>query len=308
MALDAASVWSLCDGDPLKISEWCSRRIELGLCQEPSEIKYIRQVMGSCHAIVDLEVRPVFQAMNRNANAQHQAFLRGEKARVEAWDERRQLMAEREAQRRAATSYEVIRQRVAAAPKPAVDTLQRQRLERSLKATPAMTEPMTTTPATKSHSRRARGECGVKLGKKIDRVLAEIREHQAACESTCCAPVAVLEKPEPSTVDPPTTAAGALQERAPVEPAGTGGSAGFINQGTAWDVMSGQGSLMTDLREFLGRLDDDPRLRGSANLRTMSRVREQLERIPEMAGMGDPVELRLQDVLVLMNQLMARMR
>ena len=187
MESDAASVWSLCDGDPLKISEWCSRRIELGLCQEPSEIKYIRQVMGSCHAIVDLEVRPVFQAMNRNANAQHQAFLRGEKARVEASDERRQLMAEREAQRRAATSYEVIRQRVAAAPKPAVDTLQRQRLERSLKATPAMTEPMTTTPATKSHSRRARGECGVKLGKKIDRVLAEIREHQAACESTCCA-------------------------------------------------------------------------------------------------------------------------
>ena len=99
--------------------------------------------------------------------AQHQAFLRGEKARVEAWDERRQLMAEREAQRRAATSYEVIRQRVAAAPKPAVDTLQRQRLERSLKATPAMTEPMTTTPATKSHSRRARGECGVKLGKRL---------------------------------------------------------------------------------------------------------------------------------------------
>ena len=73
-------------------------------------------------------------------------------------------------------------------------------------------------------------------------------------------------------------------------------------------MMSGQGSLMTDLREFLGRLDDDPRLRASANLRTMSRVREQLERIPEMAWMGDPVEVRLADLLVLMNQLMTRMR
>ncbi|WP_186493525.1 hypothetical protein [Synechococcus sp. A15-62] len=65
---------------------------------------------------------------------------------------------------------------------------------------------------------------------------------------------------------------------------------------------------MTDLREFLGRLDDDPLLRASANLRTMSRVREQLERIPEMAWMGDPVEVRLADLLVLMNQLMTRMR
>ncbi len=72
--------------------------------------------------------------------------------------------------------------------------------------------------------------------------------------------------------------------------------------------MSGQGELLNDLRDFLGKLDDDPRLRASANLRTMSRVREHLERIPESASMGDPVELRLQDVLVLMNQLMARMR
>ena len=94
-----------------------------------------------------------------------------------------------------------------------------------------------------------------------------------------------------------------MAERA-LDDSAAGGS-GFINQANVWDVMSGQGSLMTDLRDFLGRLDADPRLRASANLRTMSRVREQLERIPEMAGMGDPVELRLQDVLVLMNQLMA---
>ena len=87
-----------------------------------------------------------------------------------------------------------------------------------------------------------------------------------------------------------------------------GGGSGFTNQGTVWDVMSGQGELMNDLRDFLARLDDDPRLRASANLRTMSWVREHLERIPESASMGDPVELRLQDVLVLMNQLMARMR
>ena len=115
-----------------------------------------------------------------------------------------------------------------------------------------------------------------------------------------------MEKPEASTVDPPAAASGAMAERAPDDSAA--GGSGFLNQATVWDVMSGQGSLITDLRDFLGRLDSEPRLRASANLRTMSRVREHLERIPESAAMGDPVELRLQDVLVLMNQLMARMR
>ena len=215
-------------------------------------------------------------------------------------------MAEREEKRRQGSSHEAIRQRVAAAPKPAVLMLRRERLERTLKATPAMTEPITTTPAKTTHCRKPKGERGQRIGRKIDRLLEEIR-HEAECESVCCAsPVAVLEKSAESSVDPPAEANGAMAERA-LDDSAAGGS-GFLNQGTVWDVMSGQGSLLTDLRDFLGRLDEDPRLRASANLRTMSRVREHLERIPESAAMGDLVELRLQDMLVLMNQLMARMR
>ena len=166
-------------------------------------------------------------------------------------------------------------------------------------------------PETKSYSRKPKGECGQRIGRKLDKLIAEI-QHEAACESSCCAsPVAVLEKPPEAVddvVDPPEVVitGGGDDDRAPVEPAA--GGSGFLNQGTVWDVMSGQGSLLTDLRDFLGHLDQDPRLRASANLRTLSRVREHLERIPESAAMGDPVELRLQDVLVLMNQLMARMR
>ena len=95
-----------------------------------------------------------------------------------------------------------------------------------------------------------------------------------------------------------TNTSGGVEE-APVGP--LLGAAGFTNQ-AAWDVMTA--GLMTICAVQVGKR----RSLGSANLRTMSRVREQLERIPEMAGMGDPVELRLQDVLVLMNQLMARMR
>lgn len=83
---------------------------------------------------------------------------------------------------------------------------------------------------------------------------------------------------------------------------------GSCPQGTVWDAFSGQPESISDIADFLTELDENPRLRASANLRTLSRVREHLERIPESAAMGDPVELRLQDVLVLMNQLMSRMR
>ena len=77
---------------------------------------------------------------------------------------------------------------------------------------------------------------------------------------------------------------------------------------TVWDSFSGKPECVNDVSEFLTELDDNPRLRSSANLRTLSRVRGELERLPESADLGDPVELRLQDVLVLMNQLMSRMR
>lgn len=172
-----------------------------------------------------------------------------------------------------------------------------------------MTEPITTTTATKSHSRRACGECGVRLGKKLDKLIAEI-QHEAACESTCCAsPVAVIEKPpEVSTVDPPAPALGGGTERAPVDPAGTGGSAGFTHSSTAWDCMAGKAELISEVQDFLKELDESPDLRAAATLRSLSRIRGELERIPETAALGDPVELRLQDVLVIARQMLSRLR
>lgn len=201
---DAASVWSLCDRDPLLLAEWCLRRLEMGLCEQPSEEKYLRHVMGSCHAVVDAEMRPMVQAVRRSDFLIHQDYLKAEKQRVADWDERRQLMAEREEKRRQASSREAIRQRVAAAPKPAVLTLHRQRLDRTLKATPAP-EPMTIAPAseTKTPSRRASTKCGQRLGEKIDQVLAEIREHQAhedACASSCCAELEVKTQACPDVI------------------------------------------------------------------------------------------------------------
>lgn len=103
-------------------------------------------------------------------------------------------------------------------------------------------------------------------------------------------------------------ARGCDEERAPVDSAAEG--SGFTNDATAtvWDVFSGLDDFVSDTGDFLGKLDSDARLRSSANLRTLSRIRGELERIPETAAMGDPVELRLQDVAIVMDQLMRRMR
>ena len=102
-----------------------------------------------------------------------------------------------------------------------------------------------------------------------------------------------------------------ITKRAPVVHANTEGSVGFIhqaNQATAWDCMAGQGELISELRDFLKSLDDSPDLRSAATLRSLSRIRSELERIPETAALGDPVELRLQDVIVLTRQLLSRLR
>ena len=97
---DAASVWSLCDGDPLRLAEWCLSRLEMGLCKQPSEEAYLRQVMGSCHAVVDVEVRPVIKAMGRSENAVRQAAMQIERERVAAWEERKAAIIKRDQERR----------------------------------------------------------------------------------------------------------------------------------------------------------------------------------------------------------------
>jgi len=234
-----------------------------------------------------------------------------------SWEQRRQLLIQRDNQRRLQSSRSGVAARVAATPKPSPLTLHRQRLERTLNASPAMNEPITTASAPRTHSRRPKGECGALIGGKIDKLLASIR-HEAVCESACCeAPVAVIEPPAEEVhdvVDLPvveTNPGADGDDRAPVVHANTGGSVGFIhqaNQATAWDCMAGQGELISELRDFLKSLDDSPDLRSAATLRSLSRIRSELERIPETAALGDPVQLRLQDVMVLARQLLSRLR
>ena len=96
-------------------------------------------------------------------------------------------------------------------------------------------------------------------------------------------------------------------DRAPVESADTGGGVGFTHA-TAWDVMAGQPQCVSDLQDYLTRLDESPHLRSAATLRSLSRIRTELERIPENCGLGDPVALKVQDVVLIARQLMSRLR
>ena len=77
---------------------------------------------------------------------------------------------------------------------------------------------------------------------------------------------------------------------------------------TVWDAFSGRAECVNEISEFLQMLDDEPRLRSSAMLRTLGRVREELEGLPEQSALDSQVCIRLQDALVLMSQLMSRLR
>ena len=116
-------------------------------------------------------------------------------------------------------------------------------------------------------------------------------------------------------VDPPVQdiePGGIVVERAPVEPAADGGISGFplelTPSATVWDAFSGRPECSNETSDFLQELDDEPRLRSTAILRTLGRVRKQLEAMPEQSALDAPVCVSLSDALVLMTQLMSRLR
>ena len=314
----AAAAWSLCDEDPERLAEWCLQRLEKGLGDE-SEHEFLRVVIRSAHSFLDGQLRPIIKALKLTETAQRAAALKAEKERVAAWDQRRQVIAEREEKHRQASSQEAIRARVAAAPKPAVVTLHRQRLERSLQATPAMTEPITTTPAKTTHSRRARGECGQRLGRKLDRLIAEI-QHEAGCESSCCAPVAVIEKPPETTdvVDPPVgddCGGAVIAEGQPVEVAGTGGSAGFPNPSPVVDDAAWMVAIEADNSDPIGDIAHLEHLwqsstvaEGAMLFQTLHRLREALAtQVTKASDAHAPVTITAMDAVLLSRVLLKRL-
>jgi hypothetical protein len=161
----------------------------------------------------------------------------------------------------------------------------------------------------KAYSRKAKGECGERIGRQLDKLFDEIRSDEPF-----------------SSEDPPEPAPGGKAERCADEPAADGGVSGFslppdpeptpapqaqtIEEpfATAWDCLCGQGQSLSDLREFLQELQDTPELRAGAMLRTLTRIRWELERTPESARLNAPIAITLRDAAVLMSQMLSRLR
>ena len=302
--IDTCGVW--------EASEFLVRRHELGLIDNEGRHRdgvselVMRAMISSLQYEMQREIHDFRDRLLKAVQPRHQKLPpKGKHVIVsESWEKQRALIVERDNKRREELAAN--RQRVRAAPKPAPIQLHRRRLERSLDATPMET---TTATPPQTHSRRTRGEVGQRLGRKIDLLVAEIQatstaaeiEHQRSCVSACCT------VPELSSEDPPVTAFGGGAE-ASADDSADGGIGFSLEKGSAWDAFSGRPECVNAISAFLEQLDDEPRLRSAAMLRTLGRVREQLERTSEQAPLDTQVCIRLQDALVLMTQLMSRLR
>ena len=75
-----------------------------------------------------------------------------------------------------------------------------------------------------------------------------------------------------------------------------------------WDTFAGRPDCANDTTDFLKQLDTEPRLRSAAMPRTLGRVREELEAMPEQSALDARVCVSLQDALVMMSQVVSRIR
>ena len=105
-------------------------------------------------------------------------------------------------------------------------------------------------------------------------------DHEARCRSACGA----ASEPVLTMVDPPDAVvitSGAGDEDKGARSHADGGI-GFSNQqSTVWDAFSGRPDCSNDTTDFLEQLDAEPRLRSAAMLRSLGRLREELEAMPE---------------------------
>lgn len=88
----------------------------------------------------------------------------------------------------------------------------------------------------------------------------------------------------------------------------TGASAAKPVIASAWDVIAGQPGCESTLLDYTRELEDSPELRSAATLRSLDRLRDSLELVPEHANLGDPVVLRLQDAVLIARQMLSRLR
>ena len=73
-------------------------------------------------------------------------------------------------------------------------------------------------------------------------------------------------------------------------------------------MVAGQSASASDLRDFIEASDHEPALRAAATLQALSRLREALSQVDEMAAVDSTLEIHLQDAVLLCRQLLSRLR
>ena len=77
---------------------------------------------------------------------------------------------------------------------------------------------------------------------------------------------------------------------------------------SVWDAFNGRPECINPSSEFLEQLDEEPRLRSSEMLWSLGLIRQEFEAMPAQSELDAPVCIQLQDALVLLTQLMTRLR
>ena len=81
-----------------------------------------------------------------------------------------------------------------------------------------------------------------------------------------------------------------------------------IQVASAWDVLCGEGDLLTDAREWVRDIEDNPGFRSAATLRCLDRLRDALSEKGEAVELDDTVSLSVRDALLLARQMLSRLR
>ena len=175
------------------------------------------------------------------------------------------------------------------------------------------------------HSRKAKGECGERIGMQLDSLLQMIWGPRLEDETEWPddEPLGLDEliadvRSEPLPVeittaseDPPSSLGADIGADATAAEVG-GNDSGFPLEtepvASLWDVLAGMPDQVTDAQQLLDDLSAKPQMRAAAHLQSLERVRGILRGVPESADLWEPVHVMPHDLLVLTNQLMSRLR
>ena len=93
------AAWELSGSDPLRLSEWCLRRLEMNL-DEPCDRHYLGQVVGCCHSLVNHEVGPLFKGLSYSQGTLDAKRCEAKREREEAWERKKAELIARDEERR----------------------------------------------------------------------------------------------------------------------------------------------------------------------------------------------------------------